>query len=349
MRPGQGDRQLDQPQGRRGRDSSSRRADPRLRRRASSSWRSTRRARPTHGAQGRDLPRAYKLLTEQSASRPRTSSSTPTSSPSPPASRSTTATASTSSRRRGEIKASCPRARSRGGVSTCRSLPRQRRRARGDALGRSSIHAIQAGHGHGHRQRRPARVYDDIPRTARARRGRDPRPRADATERCSSSPTLSGERPEARSRTVLARGTVEQAARARARQRHRRLHRGRHRGGAPELRAAARGDRRPADGRHERRRRPVRRRQDVPAAGGQDRPRDEEGRGALIALHRGREGKRRRARRARSHGHGQGRRARHRQEHRRRGPRLQQLRGDRPRRDGAVRQDPRSRDETSAT
>ena len=39
-------------------------------------------------------------------------------------------------------------------------------------------------------------------------------------------------------------------------------------------------------------------------------------------------------------GHGQGRRARHRQEHRRRGAGLQQLRGDRPRRDGAGRQDP---------
>jgi hypothetical protein len=34
------------------------------------------------------------------------------------------------------------------------------------------------------------------------------------------------------------------------------------------------------------------------------------------------------------HGHGQGRRARHRQEHRRRGAAVQQLRGDRPRRDG---------------
>ena len=40
-------------------------------------------------------------------------------------------------------------------------------------------------------------------------------------------------------------------------------------------------------------------------------------------------------------GDGQGRRARHRQEHRRRGARLQQLRGHRPRRDGAVREDPR--------
>ena len=39
-------------------------------------------------------------------------------------------------------------------------------------------------------------------------------------------------------------------------------------------------------------------------------------------------------------GHRQGRRPRHRQEHRRRRARLQQLRGDRPRRDGAGRQDP---------
>ena len=43
------------------------------------------------------------------------------------------------------------------------------------------------------------------------------------------------------------------------------------------------------------------------------------------------------------HGHGQRRRPRHRQEHRRRGARLQQLRGHRPRRDGAVREDPRRR------
>ena len=42
-------------------------------------------------------------------------------------------------------------------------------------------------------------------------------------------------------------------------------------------------------------------------------------------------------------GHRQGRRPRHRQEHRRRGARLQQLRGDRPRRDGPVRPDPRRR------
>ena len=45
--------------------------------------------------------------------------------------------------------------------------------------------------------------------------------------------------------------------------------------------------RRPADGRHERRRRPVRLRQDVPAAGGEVGPRDEEGRRVPGAVHRG--------------------------------------------------------------
>jgi 5-methyltetrahydrofolate--homocysteine methyltransferase len=45
-------------------------------------------------------------------------------------------------------------------------------------------------------------------------------------------------------------------------------------------------------------------------------------------------------------GHGQGRRARHRQEHRRRGAAVQQLRGDRPRRHGAGRDHPaRAREE----
>ena len=48
-------------------------------------------------------------------------------------------------------------------------------------------------------------------------------------------------------------------------------------------------DRGPADGRHEHRRRPVRAGQDVPAASGEERPRDEAGGGAPAALHRGRE------------------------------------------------------------
>ena len=62
----------------------------------------------------------------------------------------------------------------------------------------------------------------------------------------------------------------------------------------------------------------------------------------LDALHGGGKGGRGDASQERQdrHGHRQGRRPRHRQEHRGRGPRLQQLRGGRPRRDGPVRQDP---------
>ncbi len=102
---------------------------------------------------------------------------------------------------------------------------------------------------------------------------------------------------------------------------------------------AHRGDRGPADGRHERGRRPVRRRQDVPAAGGEVGARDEAGGGLSAALPgSGEEGLGPRpeaGRRQGGDGHRQGRRARHRQEHRRRRAPVQQLRGDRPRRDGA--------------
>ena len=64
---------------------------------------------------------------------------------------------------------------------------------------------------------------------------------------------------------------------ARPRQRHRRLHRTGHRGGPAKARPAPQGDPGPADGRDERRRRAVRRGQDVFAAGRQKRPRDEKG------------------------------------------------------------------------
>ncbi len=107
-------------------------------------------------------------------------------------------------------------------------------------------------------------------------------------------------------------------------------------------RAPAARHRGPADGRHERRRRPVRPGQDVPAAGGQVGARDEAGGGPPAALHRGREeGAGRRRRRGQAEGQdrhrdGQGRRARHRQEHRHRRPAVQQLRGRQHGRDGAV-------------
>ena len=125
---------------------------------------------------------------------------------------------------------------------------------------------------------------------------------------------------------------------------HHRIHRRGHRSRAARGRAPAARDRRPADGRHERGRRPVRRRQDVPAAGGEVGARDEAGGGASAALHRGRQAGRRRAKRRQDHhGHGQGRRPRHRQEHRRRGARLQRLRHRRPRRHGAGAEDSRRR------
>ena len=141
-----------------------------------------------------------------------------------------------------------------------------------------------------------------------------------------------------------------EAAGACAGARHHRIHRGRHRGGA---RASAerplRRDRRPADGRHEHRRRPVRLRQDVPAAGGEVGARDEAGGRLSDAVHGEGEGRARRRRRGEAragkivHGDGEGRRARHRQEHRRRRAPVQQLRGDRSRRHGAGGEDPRNR------
>ena len=126
------------------------------------------------------------------------------------------------------------------------------------------------------------------------------------------------------------------------------LYRRRYRGGAAASEAPAACHRRPADGRHERGRRSVRLRQDVPAAGGEVGARDEAGRRLSDALHGEGEGGPwpcpRRARRADRDGDGQGRRARHRQEHRRRRSPVQQLRGHRPRRHGSGAEDSRHRE-----
>ena len=73
-----------------------------------------------------------------------------------------------------------------------------------------------------------------------------------------------------------------------------RVHRGRHRGGAASGQAPARRDRGSADGGHERRRRSVRRRQDVPAASRQVRTRHEAGGGQALALYGGGKGRGRR-------------------------------------------------------
>ncbi len=74
------------------------------------------------------------------------------------------------------------------------------------------------------------------------------------------------------------------------RDRHDRLHRSRHRGSQAAVRTATAHHRRPAHGRHERGRRPLRRRQDVPAASREKCPGHEEGGGLLDAVYGGREG-----------------------------------------------------------
>ena len=246
-------------------------------------------------AQGRDrtarLPAADR---DRSASRRRTSSSTRTSSRSRPASRSTPATPSRTSRRRAGSRRSCPVRPVSGGVSQRLVLvPRQRPGPRGDPLG-LPVPRDRGRDGHGHRQRRPAR---DLRRhragAARARRGRRPGPpagRHGAAARAigRASAAQAGTRKVRGPR--LARAAGRRAPDARPRRGHRRLHRRGHRGGAAGGRAADRGHRGAADGRHERRRRPVRRGQDVPAPGRQERAGHEEGRRPPGAVHRGGEG-----------------------------------------------------------
>ena len=170
-------------------------------------------------------------------------------------------------------------------------VPWQRSRARGDPFG-VSVSCHQGRHGHGDRQRRPAdRLRGHPEGSARARRGHHLQPaagrdRADGAVRRAGQGHRGDE--EGSGRRVAA-GHRRVAAVARARPRRRRLHRCRRRRGAAAVRAAARDHRGAADGRHEDRRRPVRRRQDVPAAGRQERAGDEARRRLPAAVHGGRE------------------------------------------------------------
>ena len=152
-----------------------------------------------------------------------------------------------------------------------------------------------------------------------------------------------------RGRSRLARMAGGQAARARAGARHHRFHHRRHRGGARFSQAPARRDRRPADGRHERGRRPVRLRKNVPAAGGEIRARDEAiGRVSDAVYGQGKVRQRQRPEQFQRQGAArdrEGRRARYRQEHRRRRASVQQLRSARSRRDGAGGEDPGNREQ----
>ena len=197
---------------------------------------------------------------------------------------------------RGDARSSsrrCPGAKISGGVSNLSfSFRGNDVGARGDALG-VPLPRDPGRPGHGHRQRRPARASTRRSRTELLERVEDVlfNRRPDATERLVEfAETVKGKGKKRELDLAWRERTGRGAARARAGARHRRLHRGRHRGGAAEVRAPARRHRRPADGRHEHRRRPVRRRQDVPAAGGEERARDEEGGRLPDAVHGGGEG-----------------------------------------------------------
>ena len=197
-----------------------------------------------------------------------------------------------------------PRARLGRRLQPLLLVPRQRAGARGDARG-LPLPRHPRRHGHGHRQRRAARgLRLDRARAARGLRGRRAQPPPhDATERLLElAERFKGDGRRARRASATSPGAT-----------------GRSRSGwstrwstaSPSSstadteearagrRAAAARHRGPADGRHERRRRPLRLGQDVPAAGGEVRPRDEAGRRRAPALHGGREARQRRRRRAR--------------------------------------------------
>ena len=175
--------------------------------------------------------------------------------------------------------------------------------------------------GHGDRQRgRDRGLRRDPGRAAHGGRGRALQPRRGshrAPDRAGR--PVPGERGGRRRGPVMAGGAGRTAAAARAGAWDHRLHRGGHGGGARGGREGAPRHRRAADGGDEHRGRPLRRREDVPAAGGEERPGDEAGGGVSGALPGTREAGRGGGAfgRADRDGDGQGRRARHRQEHRR--------------------------------
>ncbi len=141
-------------------------------------------------------------------------------------------------------------------------VPRQQQRARGDPR-RVPLPRDPRRHGHGHRQRRRAADLRRSRERTCASASRMSCSTGARTRRNGCSRWRSATRRERRTggeRKSMARVAGAGAPRARARARHRCVRRARHRRSAPAQHAAARRDRRPADGRHERRWRSVRRR-----------------------------------------------------------------------------------------
>jgi 5-methyltetrahydrofolate--homocysteine methyltransferase len=135
-----------------------------------------------------------------------------------------------------------PRQGQRRRVQRLVLVPRQRAGARGDPR-RVPLPRDPGRHGHGHRQRRPAAVYDEIPGAARARRGRDPQPPPDATERLLE---FAGRYQSGKARRGPRRPGLARGSRSRERLAHAlvhgidRVHRRGHRGGAPGRRTRRR-------------------------------------------------------------------------------------------------------------
>ena len=157
MRVGQADRQFDQHEGRRGAVPGGRRASAGLMAPRSSSWRSTKSARPTRrSARSRSASAPTSCWLPTAPTR-KTSSSTPIFSPSRPGSTSIAAMRSTSSRPRAKSAPAVPARHISGGLSQPQLLvPRQRAGAPRDAQ-RVPLPRDPGRHGHGHRQRGAAR------------------------------------------------------------------------------------------------------------------------------------------------------------------------------------------------
>ena len=200
------------------------------------------------------------------------------------------------------IKATCPGVKVSGGVSNLSFSFRGNDVVREAMHAAFLFHAIQAGMDMGIVNAGQLVVYEDIPKDL-LEHVEDVifNRRPDATERLVQfADRVKGAGTKQEADLAWRSGTVEARLVARARPRRRRLHRAGRGRGAAEIRAAARDHRRAAHGRDEGRGRSLRRRQDVPAAGREERPRDEEGGRLPPAVHGGGEAVgRRRARRAR--------------------------------------------------
>ena len=153
-----------------------------------------------------------------------------------------------------------------GGVSNVSFVLVPRQRAGAEAIHVVFLyHAIQAGMDMGIVNAGALPLYDDLDPTncASASRTWCSTAASDGTERLLESPNVQGQGGRKKVEDLAGAGPVREAPGPRAGARHRPVHRGRHRGKRASRPPAAGRDRRPADGRHERGRRPVRRRQDV--------------------------------------------------------------------------------------